>query len=145
MHRSGQDDSELVERARQGDVDAYAELVRRHQDRALATAFVVLGDRQEAEDATQEAFTNAFLAFERFRPGASFREWLLRIVVNEAHDLLSARSRRADLLSRAAGRVETLGTAESAETAAVSEHRREALLQTLFALPERDRLIVTCR
>src|SRR5690242_12723134 len=97
------DDNDLVERARQGDVDAYAELVRRHLDQALAAAYVILGDRQEAEDAVQEAFTNAYLALGRFRPGASLRPWLLRIVINEAHDLLAARQRRVDLLSRMAG------------------------------------------
>jgi RNA polymerase sigma-70 factor (ECF subfamily) len=101
------DDRELVERARHGDVSAYGELVRRHQDQALAAAYVTLGDRQEAEDATQEAFARAFLALNRFRPDGSFRAWLLRIVVREAHDLLAARHRRADILSRAAGRLET--------------------------------------
>ncbi|MBV8717177.1 MAG: hypothetical protein JOZ65_19120, partial [Chloroflexi bacterium] len=42
------DENDLVERARQGEVDAYTELVRRHQDQALAAAYVVLGDRHEA-------------------------------------------------------------------------------------------------
>jgi RNA polymerase sigma factor (sigma-70 family) len=81
------DDSELVERARGGDLDAYGQLVTRHQDQALAAAYVILDDRQEAEDATQEAFTRAFGALRRFKPGASIRAWLLKIVVNEAHDI----------------------------------------------------------
>src|SRR5215210_8872283 len=91
-------DAELVKRACRRDMDAYGELVRRYQDHALATAFFILGDRQEAEDATQEAFTRAFAALHRFRPDSSFRSWLLRIVVNEAHDLRTAAQRRADLL-----------------------------------------------
>jgi RNA polymerase sigma-70 factor, ECF subfamily len=139
------DESELMERARQGDVDAYGELVRRHQDQALATAYVIVGDRQEAEDATQEAFTNAYLALGRFRPGAAFRPWLLRIVINEAHDLLAARQRRVDTLSRMSGAPESVPVAESAEAAALSQRRREALLMALFELPEADRLVVTCR
>ena len=89
MHADGND---LVERARQGDVDAYAELVRRHQNQALAAAFVILGDRHEAEDATQEAFTKAYVALDRFRAGAPFRPWLLRIVINEAHELRQLRA-----------------------------------------------------
>ncbi|MBV9133140.1 MAG: sigma-70 family RNA polymerase sigma factor, partial [Chloroflexi bacterium] len=139
------DENDLVERARQGEVDAYTELVRRHQDQALAAAYVVLGDRHEAEDATQEAFTNAYLALGRFRPGASFRAWLLRIVINEAHDLLAARRRRVEALSRAIGAVEIVPLAASAEAAALSQRRREALLLALFELPEADRLVVTCR
>lgn len=137
------DDNDLVERARQGDVDAYGELVRRHQDQALAAAYVILGDRQEAEDAVQEAFTKAYLALGRFRAGASFRPWLLRIVINEAHDLLADRQRRVDVLSRMAGA--GVPAAESAEAAALSQRRREAVLMALFELPEADRLVVTCR
>ena len=145
MQQPAQDDSQLVERASRGDVEAYGELVRRHQDQALATAYMILRDRQEAQDAVQEAFTNAFLALERFRPGGSFRAWLLRIVVNEAHDLRVGRQRRADLLARASGQAQAVRPAESAEAAALSERRREALLESLFQLPEADRLVVTCR
>jgi RNA polymerase sigma-70 factor, ECF subfamily len=106
---------------------------------------VILRDRQEAEDAVQEAFTKAYVALERFRPGASFRAWLLRIVVNEAHDLLSARHRRADLLSGTAARPAAAPAVESAEAAALNQGRREALLAALFDLPETDRLVLTCR
>ncbi len=138
------DDNDLVERARHGDVDAYGELVRHHQDQALAAAYVILGDRQEAEDAVQEAFTNAYLALDRFRPGASFRPWLLRIVINEARDLFAARQRRVDVLSRMAGAA-GVPSGGSAEAAALAQRRREALLMALFELPETDRLVITCR
>jgi RNA polymerase sigma-70 factor (ECF subfamily) len=140
-----QDDSQLVERACRGDVEAYGELVRRHQDQALATAYMILRDPQEAQDAAQEAFTKGFLALARFRPDGSFRAWLLRIVVNEARDLRAARRRRADLLTRASGQVQAAAPAESAEAVALAERRREALLESLFQLPEADRLVITCR
>jgi RNA polymerase sigma factor (sigma-70 family) len=139
------DDAELVERALRGDLTAYGELVQRYQDQALGAAYAVLGDRQEAEDATQEAFTRAFQALNRFQPGGSFRAWLLRIVVNEAHDLRSARQRRTNILSRASGELETTAATPSAEDAALKQRRREALLGALFALPETDRLVITCR
>ena len=138
-------DAKLVDRARGGDVDAYGELVRRYQDRALATAFFILGDRQEAEDATQEAFTRAFGALGRFRPEGSFRPWLLRIVVNEAHDLRAAAQRRANLLARATGQFASIRPAPSAEAAGLIEQRREALLRALFELREEDRLVITYR
>jgi len=145
VHNAAPNDAELVERARGGDVEAYGELVRRYQEQALATAYVILGDRQEAEDATQEAFARAFVALKSFRAGASFRAWLLTIVVNEARDLYTARQRRAQVLSRASARPDTSGATPSAETAAFSQRRRELLLDALFRLPATDRLVITCR
>jgi RNA polymerase sigma factor (sigma-70 family) len=138
-------DAELVERARQGDADAYGELVRRYQDQALATAFFILGNRQEAEDATQEAFTRAFAALARFRPDGSFRPWLLRIIVNEAHDVRAAAQRQAELLARAAEQLPTVTPSPSAEASALGVQRREALLRALFELREDDRLVITYR
>jgi RNA polymerase sigma factor (sigma-70 family) len=145
VHNPTPNDAELVERARGGDVEAYGALVRRYQEQALSTAYVVLGDRQEAEDASQEAFVRAFVALNRFRAGAAFRPWLLRIVVNEAHDLYTARQRRAQILSRASGGPGTSSATQSAEAAALSQRRRELLLEALFRLPATDRLVVTCR
>ena len=106
---------------------------------------MILGDRQEAEDATQEAFARAFVALKSFRAGASCRAWLLTIVVNEARDLYTARQRRAQVLSRASARPDTSGATPSAETTAFSQRRRELLLEALLRLPATDRLVITCR
>jgi RNA polymerase sigma factor (sigma-70 family) len=145
MDDSGVDDAALVQRARGGDLDAYGALVQRYQDQALASAYIILKDRPEAEDAAQEAFTSAFLALHRFKPDGSFRAWLLRIVINEARTLRAARRRRGDLQARLSVPSQTSAHAPSAEGAALSQGRREALLEALFDLPETDRLIITCR
>ena len=71
---------------RGGDRDAYAELVRRHAPVAIRTA-ALLGAGGDAEDVVQEAFVKAYAALDRFRPGAPFRPWLLRIVANETRNL----------------------------------------------------------
>lgn len=118
----------LVARASAGDREAYAGLVRRYQDVAVATAFLVLRERQDAEDAAQEAFARAFFGLARFRPDGSFRAWLLRIVVNEAYTLRGRAQRQAGLAERAFGQVPTIPTAPSAEAAAMGQERREALL-----------------
>src|SRR5215211_4391251 len=76
------EDEELIDRARRGEVGAYEELVRRYQDLAVRTAYVIAGGA-DAHDAVQEAFVKAYGALGRFRAGASFRPWLLRIVANE--------------------------------------------------------------
>jgi RNA polymerase sigma-70 factor, ECF subfamily len=63
-------DSELIERARTGEVAAYEELVRRYQAQAFRAALFVCGDADEARDAAQEGFVRAWQALGRFRTGA---------------------------------------------------------------------------
>src|SRR6266545_2703181 len=96
------EDAELVERAKTGDQDAYAELVTRYQAIAARTAYVITGTSADAEEAAQEAFVKAYYALGRFREGAPFRPWLLRIVANEARNRRRSGGRRAHLALRAA-------------------------------------------
>ena len=77
-------DAELVLLARQGDADAFDQLVLRHQAAAYRAALAALRSPAEAEDAVQEAFVRAWSRLDRFRGDASFRTWLLTIVWNRA-------------------------------------------------------------
>ena len=95
------EDAEAIARARGGDVAAYEELVRRYQDVALRTAYLVCPET-DADDAVQEAFLKAHAALPRFRDGAPFRPWLLRIVANEARNRRRSAGRRTGLAQRAA-------------------------------------------
>jgi len=72
----------LIDRCKQGDQDAVAELFRRHHARALQLATGILHDHDDAQDAVQTAFFQAFRRLESFRGDASFRTWITRIVVN---------------------------------------------------------------
>ncbi len=90
----GLDETELVERAKAGDLDAFERLVVLHQRAALQVAYVIAGS--EAEDAAQEAFVKAFRALGGFRSGSPFRPWLVRIVANEARNQRMGAARRAD-------------------------------------------------
>ncbi len=74
----------LVERASAGEREAFEELVRRHADRLYAVVLRFLGDRQLAEEATQEAFLRAWRGIGRFRGHSQFFTWLYRIGLNEA-------------------------------------------------------------
>ena len=60
--------------------------MRRYQEVAFRTAYLVTREAGEAEDAAQEAFVKAYYALARFRTDAPFRPWLLRIVANEARN-----------------------------------------------------------
>ena len=70
----------LVSSARAGDQLAFGELVRRHQNRAVAYATAILRDRHLAEDAAQEAFVEAYRELASLREPAAFGAWLRRIV-----------------------------------------------------------------
>jgi RNA polymerase sigma-70 factor (ECF subfamily) len=97
----------------------------------------------DAEDATQDAFIKAFYALPRFRQGAPFRPWLLRIVGNEARNRVRARGRQW----RVAGRV-ALARADAAPTAedeVIAIERRGLLVDAINSLAERDRLVLACR
>jgi RNA polymerase sigma-70 factor (ECF subfamily) len=71
--------------------------VRRYQEIAFRTAYLIAGDAAEAEDAAQEGFVKAFYALDRFRDDTPLRPWLLTIVANEARNRRKASSRRANL------------------------------------------------
>jgi RNA polymerase sigma-70 factor, ECF subfamily len=86
-------DLRLIERARDGDVDAFNDLVVHHQDHLWALVARMVPDRDQASDAVQEAFLSAYRNLARFR-GGSVRSWLGRIAINAAMDAQRARKRR---------------------------------------------------
>ena len=123
---------------------AYETLVHRHQGIAFRTAYVVTGTAADAEEAAQDAFMKAYRALGRFRSGAPFRPWLLRIVANEARNRRRSAGRRASLAMRLAE--EPSGdAAPSPEATLLDRERREALLTAIGHLREDDRLVIACR
>lgn len=86
-----------VSAALEGDQDAFAELVYTFQDAVYNLCYRMLYDREEAEDASQEAFLRAYLNLGRYDPSRSFKTWLLTIASNHCIDRL--RRRRLKWLS----------------------------------------------
>jgi RNA polymerase sigma factor (sigma-70 family) len=140
------EDAELIDRARRGDTDSYGELVRRYQDVAVRTAYVVAGDAADAEEAAQEAFVKAYRALDRFRGEAPFRPWLLAIVATEARNRRRAAGRRAALAVRAAERDRPSGdAAPSPEEAVLGTEERERLVAAVNSMGESDRMVIAYR
>jgi RNA polymerase sigma-70 factor, ECF subfamily len=77
-------DEELVLLARQGDPDAFDQLVARHQSAVFRAALAALRVREDAEEVAQDAFVRAWRSLGRFRGDSSFRTWMLRIAWNRA-------------------------------------------------------------
>ena len=129
------DERALVLAAQQGEQEAFAELVRRHQCRAYAVARAIVLNHEDAEDAVQDAFLHVFRALHRFLPDQAFGAWLHRIVANAALDVTRRRKvRDADELP------ETVSSpfrdpAEGGEL-------RDRLQAALATLPARQRSVL---
>ena len=89
------DERALLERARAGDLDAFAALLRAHETAARGLARLLCGE--DGDDATQEAFVKSWSALPRYRGDAPFRSWLLRIVANESRNRASRAEPAADV------------------------------------------------
>lgn len=139
------EDTELVERARDGDTGAYEELVRRYQGLAARVAYLVLGAGGEVEEAVQEAFMKAYHALPRFRLESPFRPWLLTIVANEARNRRKSAARRARLALRVAEDRPSGDAAPSPEAAVLEREERERLLDAVNEMREEDRMVIGCR
>jgi len=86
-------DAAAVSRARAGDADAFRELVERHSRSLFRLAFLMTGNRHDAEDVVQESFLRAFRQLGGFDGRASFGTWVNRIAVNCSLDVMRARRR----------------------------------------------------
>src|SRR5215813_14159609 len=85
----------LVAKAKSGGSRAFGELYERHRTRVYRTAFRILRNAQDAEDAVQRSFQRALINLRRFRGDSAFSTWLTRIAMNEA--LMMLRQRRSDI------------------------------------------------
>jgi RNA polymerase sigma factor (sigma-70 family) len=135
-------EGELIARAQDGDAEAYAALVRAHQDVAFRTAMLITQNASEAEEAAQDAFVKAWRALRRFREGAPLRPWLLTIVANEARNRRRSSARQTALALRSPL---PEGAGRSAETEVLAAESRGALLAALNGMRPDDRLVLGCR
>jgi RNA polymerase sigma-70 factor (ECF subfamily) len=134
----------LIGRARTGDVAAYETLVRRYQDLAMRTAYLVAPEA-DAADAVQDGFLKAYAALPRFRDGAPFRPWLLRIVANEARNRRRSADRRHGLALRAGALASPDAGAASPETEVLAGETRDQLRAALGRLRDEDREVIGAR
>src|SRR4249919_1454178 len=94
MNQMQLDDAAAVERARDGDQDAFRVLVDRHSRSIYRLAFRMTGRVEDAEDVVQEAFVRAYRQLGRFESRSNFATWLYRITFNCSIDYMRARPHR---------------------------------------------------
>jgi RNA polymerase sigma-70 factor (ECF subfamily) len=140
-HSNGE--AELVARAAGGDHEAYAALVRPYERVAYRVAAAITGRSADAAEASQNGLLKAYRSLDRFTPGAAFRPWLLRIVVNEAHNIVRSARRHERLGARASEQHDpAIG---GPEDVVVAREEVETILGALGRLTEADRLAVALR
>jgi len=132
-------DSELVRRSREGDVVAYAELMRRHRHMAYVVAQRILGCADDAEDVVQEAFVCAYRGIGGFRQDRAFAPWMRRITTNCAVNQLRQREREARCMASA---LADPATVEAPDGRVLTIELQAQVRRAVDSLPLRQRLTV---
>jgi len=135
---------DLVERCRSGDRRAFEELFIKHRDMVFNVVWSISGDREQAEDITQETFVKAYLGFSGFRGGSKFSTWLYRIAVNQALRTKSTGMRRARAEQPLDDRVLPFDGPEPEEALRLSETER-SVRRAICELPPAQRAAITLR
>ena len=92
--QAGIDEAVLVSQAREGDITAFSELVRRYEGKIFRLAQHITQNREDAEDVLQETFMKAYEHLDQFKGDSKFYTWIVRIAVNQA--LMKLRRRKTD-------------------------------------------------
>ena len=131
------EDSVAIRTCKTGDKDAFRYLVERYQAQAVGHAIAILADRQDALDAVQEAFIDAYQALPRFDPARRFYPWFYVILRNRCYKLAANRKKReASSLER---------TEILAPTAAISAEDALLLERSLHELSDEERELITLK
>lgn len=87
-------EAELLARVIDGDHDAFTEIMRSHEDRVFSVCLRIMGNRDQALDATQETFLTTFRKASQFKGNSALGTWIYRIAVNTCYDQLRKQKRR---------------------------------------------------
>ncbi len=139
------DENKLLALARDGDEEAYRQVVSQHETIAFRTAWLITRSTADAEEAAQDGFLKAYRSLHRFRPGAPFRPWLLKIVGNEARNRRASAARHERLAARAVEERREGDAVPSPEAALLHSERRQGLLAAIDRLGDADRTVIACR
>jgi RNA polymerase sigma-70 factor (ECF subfamily) len=150
----------LVARARAGDATAFERIMLDTERKVVATAWRMLGNREDARDAAQEVYLRVYKYLDRFKPEQDFQGWLYRITINVCRD--ASRKRRGATSGGGAGRgggeffaartderervlPESVSPEADAEENAIRAQQRSMLMSALETLPEKERAALVLR
>jgi RNA polymerase sigma-70 factor, ECF subfamily len=147
------EDVQLIERIRNGETEAYGELVKKYQDRLFNTCWRISGHLDDARDLTQEAFLRAYEKLPTFRDQSSFYTWIYRVAVNLALSHRRTTRRRRQVTGDQAAGTQAEQLAERAsqskedapEQAADEAELQQTVARALQELDDEHRAVVVLR
>lgn len=128
----------LVQRARNGDREAFEQILTTHHRPVLRIALRMMGNPEDAQDAAQEAFLRLYRSLDRLRDNCELTPWLYRITTNVCLDML--RTRRLQVPVE-----DYLGEAATAESQVLAMERSQAVERALEQLPPKERAALVLR
>jgi RNA polymerase sigma-70 factor (ECF subfamily) len=137
------DEKALITAAADGDDDAFGEIVERYQKPVFNLCYRLLGNRGDAEDASQEAFMKAYKGLKKYDPKRPFMSWMLAIAYNQCIDQL--RRRRITWVGLEALFDRSDQQSPSAETTVVAIGEGEQVQEALSSLNTKDRAAIVLR
>lgn len=132
----------LVKQAQNGNHNAFSELVCMHAGNVQRVVYRMCGNMQLAEDAAQETFIQAWLRLPSYRPRSSLRNWLYRIAVNTAIDMLRKEKR---ILPDAVEDLQLMDLQPGPESILTSNERAQWIRNAVVALPAAGRSVLVLR
>jgi RNA polymerase sigma-70 factor (ECF subfamily) len=135
-------DEELIARIVRGESRVYGVIVDRHKDRAMTLAVRLLRNREEAEEALQDAFVRAFRAIETFDGRSRFATWLYRIVYNTCLTRLNRLQAAGRIFAEADGEIE-ISSYETPDVALLRTEQYQQVNGAIAALPEHFATVLT--
>lgn len=137
----------LLREAQAGDERSFGALVRRYEGRALAVARRLLGNRDDAMDATQDALLRLFRFIGRVDGERDFGAWVYRVVVNASMDLMERRQRHAGALQEMQATIDPqdLAVSAAAEANVEGQRVRVAVSDVIARLPPKERAALILR
>ncbi|MCT4606659.1 MAG: sigma-70 family RNA polymerase sigma factor [Marinisporobacter sp.] len=143
---------ELIYKSQQGDIDSFETLIKEHEKLAFNIAYRMLGNIEDAKDATQDAFIKAYKALDKFKGESIFSTWLYKIVTNTCLDLL--RKRKSQKTCSYDGQIDTedgkimrqLPDEENMPEDIVAKKERQINIQkAINSLSENHKIVIVLR
>jgi RNA polymerase sigma-70 factor (ECF subfamily) len=139
----------IVERAKRGDTAAFEQIIHFYQRKVMTTAWRMLGNQEDARDASQEVFLRVYRYLGGFKLEQDFGGWLYRIIINVCRDHARKRGGAHRFTSfegeREAGTLKSLASDEDVEANAIRSQQRVLITEALDTLSTRERAALVLR
>ena len=144
-------EKDLIRRVKNGDQDAFGQLVLTHQNKVYTLCVHMVTNREEAEDLAQEAFLKAWRSLNSFQEESSFATWMHRLTTNVCLDHLRKQARRQNISTAVSlddeesGWTEPVDHTQDPQRRLEQREQRELLAKALNELPEHHRRLIIMR